>query len=289
MTEENELLGEALANLVLEVRETLDDWHSMGVQGLPRSRPLPQLSELGPLPKPTPASRRNTAIPAPAPTPNAKAARQPAQPTRTAPPSTSAPIPKAKPPVIRPKPQVDISASAWGAYVSDDTPPTPETGDRAPESPLMVASSGLLIVSDAANGQGPVFEGAAEVMIHNMLRHVLRLEPEEVTITGVFPSAAQSQTHVSFSELAAHRELLWTRLRAAPPKLILAVGLTAAQTLLHREGSMNTLRGQWGAFFSVPTLATFHPEHLLQNAADKRLAFQDLKQIRAQMDQITSA
>ncbi len=289
MTEENELLGDALANLVLEVRETLDDWHSMGVQGLPRSRPLPELSELGPLPKPAPASRRHTASPPPAPKPRVRAAKQPAQPTGPTPPSTDAPSPKAKAPVIRPKPQVDISASAWGAYVSDKTAPTAETSDRASESPLVIASSGLLIVSDATSAQGPVFEGAAEVMIHNMLRHVLRLDPAEVTITGVSTSAARSQTHASFAELATYRELLWTRLQAAPPKLIIALGLTAAQALLHREGHMNTLRGQWGTFFNVPVLATFHPEHLLKNAADKRLAFQDLKQIRAQMDQINSA
>jgi len=126
-------------------------------------------------------------------------------------------------------------------------------------------------------------------MIHNMLRHVLRLDPEEVTITGALPSTGSAQAHPSFSELPAYRDLLWTRLQGAPPKLILAMGLTAAQTLLHREGNMNTLRGQWGVFFNVPVLATFHPEHLLQNAVDKRLAFQDLKLIRAHMDKIIRA
>ena len=60
------------------------------------------------------------------------------------------------------------------------------------------------------------------------------------------------------------------------PKLILAMGRFAAQTLLKSDASVASLRGRLHSYAGVPLIVTYHPAYLLRTLDDKAKAWEDL-------------
>jgi uracil-DNA glycosylase len=67
------------------------------------------------------------------------------------------------------------------------------------------------------------------------------------------------------------------------PKLILAMGRFAAQTLLGSDASIASLRGRVHAHAGVPLIVTYHPAYLLRTLPDKAKAWADLLLARKTM------
>src|SRR5439155_26989547 len=60
------------------------------------------------------------------------------------------------------------------------------------------------------------------------------------------------------------------------PKLIVAMGRFAAQTLLNTDASIASLRGRVHRYAGVPCIVTYHPAYLLRSLPDKSKAWADL-------------
>jgi len=60
------------------------------------------------------------------------------------------------------------------------------------------------------------------------------------------------------------------------PKLILALGKFAAQSLLGSDDTIAAMRGKLHAYNGVPVIVTYHPAYLLRNLMDKAKAWEDL-------------
>ena len=60
------------------------------------------------------------------------------------------------------------------------------------------------------------------------------------------------------------------------PKLIVALGRFAAQSLLKTEASISSLRGRVHEYEGVPVVVTYHPAYLLRSLGDKAKSWQDL-------------
>lgn len=60
------------------------------------------------------------------------------------------------------------------------------------------------------------------------------------------------------------------------PKLIVALGRFAAQSLLKTEASIASLRGRVHDYQGVPVIVTYHPAYLLRSLPDKAKAWADL-------------
>ena len=60
------------------------------------------------------------------------------------------------------------------------------------------------------------------------------------------------------------------------PKLIVALGKTAATSLLGRDATLGSLRGAVHDFQGVPLIVTYHPAYLLRSPSEKAKAWQDL-------------
>jgi uracil-DNA glycosylase len=72
---------------------------------------------------------------------------------------------------------------------------------------------------------------------------------------------------------------LRAQLGALQPKVIVALGKFAAQTLLRDETPISRLRGHWREYCGVQLMPTFHPAYLLRNPAEKKSAWADLQQV----------
>ena len=77
-------------------------------------------------------------------------------------------------------------------------------------------------------------------------------------------------------EIAACRPYLERQIELLQPKLIVALGRPAAQTLLQGEVKISAARGRLFRCFEIPVLVTYHPAYLLRTLGDKAKAWEDL-------------
>jgi DNA polymerase len=74
--------------------------------------------------------------------------------------------------------------------------------------------------------------------------------------------------------------LPWLREQIAlvKPRVMVALGATAAEGLLGETRPMRELRGQWLDFQSTPVMVTYHPAYLLrtQTITEKRKVWEDM-------------
>ncbi len=78
-------------------------------------------------------------------------------------------------------------------------------------------------------------------------------------------------------EVAACSPYLLRQIALIQPKLIVALGRFAAQTLLGTDATIGSLRGAVHRYAGVPLVVTYHPAYLLRNLPDKAKAWADLR------------
>ncbi len=77
-------------------------------------------------------------------------------------------------------------------------------------------------------------------------------------------------------EVAQCEPYLQRQLALIRPKLIIALGRIAAQSLLKTKATISSLRGQVHHYEGIPLIVTYHPAYLLRNLPDKAKAWADL-------------
>ena len=63
----------------------------------------------------------------------------------------------------------------------------------------------------------------------------------------------------------------------------MALGNVAVKTLLKTKEGITKLRGTWKTYQGIPLMPTFHPAYLLRNPSDKKLVWEDIKKVLAEM------
>ena len=77
-------------------------------------------------------------------------------------------------------------------------------------------------------------------------------------------------------EVDACRPYLERQIDLISPRLIVALGRSAASTLLNVDASIASLRGRVHRLHGRPLIVTYHPAYLLRNLPDKAKAWEDL-------------
>jgi len=87
-------------------------------------------------------------------------------------------------------------------------------------------------------------------------------------------------------ELAACAPFLAAQLAVLQPKVVLALGSVATQSLLGTREPIGKLRGRVHPYGAAVLIPTFHPAFLLRNPGDeyKRMAWEDLQLVRREYD-----
>jgi DNA polymerase len=128
------------------------------------------------------------------------------------------------------------------------------------------------------DAQGEPFVGAAGKLLNEMLRAV-GLERGDVFIANVIKCRPPENRNPLPDEIAACAGHLQAQIRLIAPKLILAIGRVAAQSLLGETAPIGRLRGRVHAFgpAAIPLVATYHPAYLLRSPLEKRKVWDDLR------------
>ncbi|MCX7097505.1 MAG: uracil-DNA glycosylase [Methylococcales bacterium] len=123
--------------------------------------------------------------------------------------------------------------------------------------------------------QGLPFVGNAGLLLTEMLR-AIGLSREQVYITNILKCRPPNNRDPHADEVANCNAYLQRQQQLIKPKIILAVGRIAAQTLLNTDAPLGKLRGKVHAFNNTPVVVVYHPAYLLRSLPEKRKAWQDL-------------
>jgi len=135
--------------------------------------------------------------------------------------------------------------------------------------------------------QGEPFVGKAGQLLNKMIG-AMGLAREEVYIGNIMNWRPQLPTRVgnrppTLDEIGFCLPYLRAQIEIVKPKLIVALGATAAKGLLGPNAfrSLREVKGEWREFDKTPLLATYHPSYLLRNDSkrDKRSAWEDLLKV----------
>ncbi|WP_423392596.1 uracil-DNA glycosylase family protein [Burkholderia sp. LMG 21824] len=124
--------------------------------------------------------------------------------------------------------------------------------------------------------QGEPFVGQAGKLLDNMLQSLSLKRGDNVYIANVIKCRPPGNRNPEPDEVASCEPYLQRQVALVKPKLIVALGRFAAQTLLKTDASIASLRGRVHAYEGVPVIVTYHPAYLLRSLQDKSKAWADL-------------
>ena len=126
--------------------------------------------------------------------------------------------------------------------------------------------------------KGEPFVGRAGQLLTKMLR-AIGLERDEVFIANILKCRPPDNRDPQPGEIGHCMPYLAQQIGLIQPKIILAMGRIAAQTLLDSPSALGRLRGteHHYADTGIPVVATYHPAYLLRSPQQKRKAWEDLQ------------
>ncbi len=158
------------------------------------------------------------------------------------------------------------------------TNPVPGTGN--PDADFMIVGEAPGANEDA---QGVPFVGQAGQLLTKIIE-AINLTREDVFIANVLKHWPPGNRNPLPDEVAACSPYLVRQIELVRPKVLLALGTFAAQTLLETKLTIGKLRGQVHRYHGVPLIVTYHPAALLRNPAWKRPTWEDVQLARRILD-----
>ncbi len=137
-----------------------------------------------------------------------------------------------------------------------------------------------LLIGEAPGAEedrlGEPFVGQAGKLLDHMLAAIDLKRGENVYIANVLKCRPPGNRNPEADEVAKCTPFLKRQIALIRPKLIIAMGRFAAQTLLSSDATIASLRGRVFRYEGVPLIVTYHPAYLLRNLPDKAKAWADL-------------
>jgi DNA polymerase len=139
------------------------------------------------------------------------------------------------------------------------------------------------------DAKGEPFVGAAGKLLDNMLAALGLSRDEDVFIANVLKCRPPGNRAPTPAEAEACRPYLDRQIELVSPALIVALGKSAACTLLRVDAPVGSLRRRVHRYGRTPLVVTYHPAYLLRTPADKAKAWEDLLFARRTLREASSA
>ena len=124
--------------------------------------------------------------------------------------------------------------------------------------------------------KGEPFVGQAGKLLDNMLAAMGMARGANVYIANVVKCRPPGNRTPEPAEAAACLPYLDRQVALLRPRIIVALGKSAATTLLDVDATIGSLRGRVHDYGGIPLVVTYHPAYLLRNLPDKAKAWEDL-------------
>jgi DNA polymerase len=146
----------------------------------------------------------------------------------------------------------------------------------------------LLIIGEAPGRDedlsGHPFVGRSGKLLTSILE-AIQLSRDDVYIANILKCRPPNNRRPSQSEVDKCEVYLHKQIELINPKYILALGLTAADTLLKEKCVMKDIRGKILEYQGKKLLITYHPSALLRNPNLKRPVWEDMKRLKALLNE----
>lgn len=129
--------------------------------------------------------------------------------------------------------------------------------------------------------RGEPFVGQAGKLLDAMLASIGLSRGNNVYITNAVKCRPPGNRSPEAAEIAACQPYLERQIALIQPRIIVALGRPAAQSLLGHELKINAARGRLFDHAGIPVVVTYHPAYLLRNPHDKAKVWEDLCFARA--------
>jgi DNA polymerase len=145
--------------------------------------------------------------------------------------------------------------------------------DGDPNAQLMFVGEGPGADEDA---QGLPFVGRAGQLLNNMIA-AMGLKREQVYIANIVKCRPPQNRKPEPDEANTCMPFLERQIEIVRPRVLVALGATAATYLLGMRGSIASLRGRIHDYRGIQTVVTYHPAFLLRDPTQKKEAWKDLQ------------
>ena len=148
------------------------------------------------------------------------------------------------------------------------------------------ASAECLFVGEAPGAEedrrGLPFVGRAGQLLNAMIC-ALGLERDQTYITNVLKCRPPDNRDPLGEEVRSCETYLHRQIELLEPRVIVALGRFAAQSLLKSSLPIGRLRGLRHSYepFGIPLVATYHPAYLLRSPLEKRKVWSDLRLVKS--------
>ena len=142
----------------------------------------------------------------------------------------------------------------------------------------------LMFVGEAPGAdediQGEPFVGRAGQLLTRIIE-AMGLKREDVYIANVLKCRPPSNRNPEPDEVEQCEPFLFRQIDTIKPKVIVALGKFAAQSLLRTTDPITRLRGREFKFRDAILMPTYHPAYLLRTPSAKRDVWEDMKRVTA--------
>jgi DNA polymerase len=141
----------------------------------------------------------------------------------------------------------------------------------------------LMFVGEAPGAdedmQGEPFVGRAGQLLTKIIE-AIGLKRQDVYIANVIKCRPPGNRNPEPDEVEQCEPFLFRQIDSIKPKVIVALGKFAAQSLLRTTDPITRLRGREYTYRDAILMPTYHPAYLLRNPSAKREVWEDMKRVR---------
>ena len=150
-------------------------------------------------------------------------------------------------------------------------------GSGDPDADLMLVGEGPGAEEDS---QGEPFVGMAGILLDKILKAIGHIRGNNIFITNIVKCRPPENRNPLQSEVEQCIPYLVKQINLIEPKIIVALGKVAGQTLLKEKMLIKEMRKKTYKYNSIPLIITYHPAALLRNPSLKKDVWEDFQYIR---------
>lgn len=132
--------------------------------------------------------------------------------------------------------------------------------------------------------EGKPFVGEAGQLLDKILE-AAKIDRDSVYITNVIKCRPPGNRTPKENEVICCSEYVEAEIALVKPEIIVALGGTASQFFLGKEGKITKVRGHWFKERGMDLICTFHPAAILRDSSKKRPVWEDFKKIQERLAQ----
>ncbi|MDO9266436.1 MAG: uracil-DNA glycosylase [Sulfurimonas sp.] len=151
------------------------------------------------------------------------------------------------------------------------------SGYGNPNADIMIIDYTVSLSEDSTNSY---YCGRSGEILTNMIENVLGLKTKDLYFTHVVKCKPLNSNMPSASEWDSCKDYLFSQIEFVKPKVVITLGKDAYAKVTSEEDNFQSVRGHVIDFKNYKLIPIFHPNHLLRNPDDKKIAFNDLKTIK---------